>query len=128
MTLISEIVAGVRSSDSRPKTISAIAIVSDAFGPDVTELDAIATATWRAAPDDVARIGLAVAHALGGSPVEIVLTGVDLTAYGADLPGKPSLGRLVRELLAAVPELRRLRLSCARHRNRQCPRRRPVSW
>jgi threonylcarbamoyladenosine tRNA methylthiotransferase MtaB len=48
---------------------------------------------------------------LAGGAVEIVLTGVDLTAYGADLPGKPSLGRMVRELLAAVPELRRLRLS-----------------
>jgi threonylcarbamoyladenosine tRNA methylthiotransferase MtaB len=42
---------------------------------------------------------------------EIVLTGVDLTAYGADLPGRPSLGQLTSQLLAAVPELRRLRLS-----------------
>jgi threonylcarbamoyladenosine tRNA methylthiotransferase MtaB len=42
---------------------------------------------------------------------EIVLTGVDLTAYGADLPGAPSLGQMVRRLLAAVPELERLRLS-----------------
>ena len=42
---------------------------------------------------------------------EIVLTGVDLTAYGADLPGRPSLGRIARALLAAVPELPRLRLS-----------------
>ncbi len=42
---------------------------------------------------------------------EIVLTGVDLTAYGADLPGKPSLGQMARRLLAAVPELERLRLS-----------------
>jgi threonylcarbamoyladenosine tRNA methylthiotransferase MtaB len=42
---------------------------------------------------------------------EIVLTGVDLTAYGADLPGRPSLGEMVRHLLAAVPELPRLRLS-----------------
>jgi threonylcarbamoyladenosine tRNA methylthiotransferase MtaB len=42
---------------------------------------------------------------------EIVLTGVDLTAYGADLPGRPSLGQLVRRLLALVPELPRLRLS-----------------
>ena len=42
---------------------------------------------------------------------EIVLTGVDLTAYGADLPERPSLGRIVRELLIAVPELPRLRLS-----------------
>ena len=37
MTLISEMIAGVSSSDSLPKTISAIAIVSSAFGPDVTE-------------------------------------------------------------------------------------------
>ena len=42
---------------------------------------------------------------------ELVLTGVDLTAYGADLPGKPSLGRLVRSILAELPELQRLRLS-----------------
>ncbi len=37
MTLISEITHGVRSIDSRPNTISAIAIVSAAFGPEVTE-------------------------------------------------------------------------------------------
>jgi threonylcarbamoyladenosine tRNA methylthiotransferase MtaB len=42
---------------------------------------------------------------------EIVLTGVDLTAYGADLPGTPTLGVLVRKLLKLVPELKRLRLS-----------------
>ncbi|MBO0738365.1 MAG: tRNA (N(6)-L-threonylcarbamoyladenosine(37)-C(2))-methylthiotransferase MtaB [Alphaproteobacteria bacterium] len=42
---------------------------------------------------------------------EIVLTGVDLTAYGADLPGQPSLGQMARRLLAAVPGLGRLRLS-----------------
>jgi len=42
---------------------------------------------------------------------EIVLTGVDLTAYGADLPGAASLGQMARQLLAAVPELARLRLS-----------------
>ena len=42
---------------------------------------------------------------------EIVLTGVDLTAYGADLPGRPSLGQMIRRLFAAVPELERLRLS-----------------
>jgi len=42
---------------------------------------------------------------------EIVLTGIDLTAYGADLPGVPSLGQMVRRLLAAVPGLERLRLS-----------------
>lgn len=42
---------------------------------------------------------------------EVVLTGVDITAYGEDLPGRPGLGRLVRRLLAAVPELGRLRLT-----------------
>src|SRR5690349_16372143 len=42
---------------------------------------------------------------------EIVLTGVDLTSYGADLPGAPKLGMLVRQILRHVPELRRLRLS-----------------
>ncbi len=42
---------------------------------------------------------------------EIVLTGVDMTAYGADLPGKPTLGTLVATILKLVPELPRLRLS-----------------
>ena len=42
---------------------------------------------------------------------EVVLTGVDITSYGPDLPGKPSLGQMVRRLLALVPELPRLRLS-----------------
>ncbi len=42
---------------------------------------------------------------------EIVLTGVDITAYGADLPGSPGLGQMVQRLLAAVPELERLRLT-----------------
>ncbi len=42
---------------------------------------------------------------------EVVFTGVDITAYGADLPGKPGLGQMVRRLLAQVPELPRLRLS-----------------
>jgi threonylcarbamoyladenosine tRNA methylthiotransferase MtaB len=42
---------------------------------------------------------------------EIVLTGVDLTSYGADLPGAPNLGQLVAKLLKLVPELKRLRLS-----------------
>lgn len=42
---------------------------------------------------------------------EVVLTGVDVTSYGADLPGRPSLGRLVRRILRLVPELPRLRLS-----------------
>jgi threonylcarbamoyladenosine tRNA methylthiotransferase MtaB len=42
---------------------------------------------------------------------EVVLTGVDITAYGADLPGAPKLGRLVKQILKHVPELERLRLS-----------------
>ena len=42
---------------------------------------------------------------------EIVITGVDVTDYGLDLPGKPSLGQMIRRLLANVPELPRLRLS-----------------
>ncbi|MGH6953588.1 MAG: tRNA (N(6)-L-threonylcarbamoyladenosine(37)-C(2))-methylthiotransferase MtaB, partial [Alphaproteobacteria bacterium] len=42
---------------------------------------------------------------------EVVLTGVDLTAYGQDLPGRPTLGQMVRRLLRAVPDLPRLRLS-----------------
>ena len=42
---------------------------------------------------------------------EVVLTGVDLTSYGPDLPGQPTLGQMARRLLAQVPELRRLRLS-----------------
>jgi len=42
---------------------------------------------------------------------EIVLTGVDITSYGGDLPGRPRLGQMVRRLLANVPELPRLRLS-----------------
>ena len=42
---------------------------------------------------------------------EIVLTGVDLTAYGADLPGAPDLGTLVAKILKMVPGIRRLRLS-----------------
>jgi threonylcarbamoyladenosine tRNA methylthiotransferase MtaB len=42
---------------------------------------------------------------------EVVLTGVDITSYGADLPGDPTLGSLVRQVLKLVPELERLRLS-----------------
>jgi len=42
---------------------------------------------------------------------EVVLTGVDITSWGGDLPGQPTLGQLVRRLLFQVPELPRLRLS-----------------
>jgi threonylcarbamoyladenosine tRNA methylthiotransferase MtaB len=49
--------------------------------------------------------------ALAEHHAEIVLTGVDLTSYGPDLPGRPSLGQLVERILAHVPALKRLRLS-----------------
>jgi threonylcarbamoyladenosine tRNA methylthiotransferase MtaB len=42
---------------------------------------------------------------------ELVLTGVDITSYGADLPGQPSLGRLVQAILRHIPDLPRLRIS-----------------
>ncbi len=42
---------------------------------------------------------------------EVVLTGVDLTSWGADLPGTPRLGDLVRRILRLVPDLARLRIS-----------------
>lgn len=43
--------------------------------------------------------------------LEVVLTGVDTTSYGSDLPGSPTLGSLVQKILKQVPELPRLRLS-----------------
>jgi threonylcarbamoyladenosine tRNA methylthiotransferase MtaB len=42
---------------------------------------------------------------------EIVLTGVDVTSYGADLPGAPKLGMLTKQILRHVPEVKRLRIS-----------------
>lgn len=42
---------------------------------------------------------------------EVVLTGVDVTDYGLDLPGKPTLGQMIRRVLALVPDLKRVRLS-----------------
>jgi threonylcarbamoyladenosine tRNA methylthiotransferase MtaB len=48
---------------------------------------------------------------VGNGYREVVLTGVDIASYGGDLPGRPSLGQLVRRVLALVPELPRLRLS-----------------
>jgi threonylcarbamoyladenosine tRNA methylthiotransferase MtaB len=42
---------------------------------------------------------------------EVVLTGVDITSYGSNLPGRPRLGKLVRQILRHVPELERLRIS-----------------
>jgi threonylcarbamoyladenosine tRNA methylthiotransferase MtaB len=59
-------------------------------------------------------MGAAVADVqrlVGNGYCEVVLTGVDITSYGADLPGAPKLGTLVRQILKHVPELKRLRLS-----------------
>ncbi|GAB4124476.1 MAG: tRNA (N(6)-L-threonylcarbamoyladenosine(37)-C(2))-methylthiotransferase MtaB [Rhodothalassiaceae bacterium] len=42
---------------------------------------------------------------------EVVLSGVDITSWGADLPGRPTLGHLVQRILRLVPDLARLRLS-----------------
>ena len=47
----------------------------------------------------------------GNGYAEVVLTGVDITSYGADLPGAPKLGRLVKTILRQVPDVKRLRLS-----------------
>jgi threonylcarbamoyladenosine tRNA methylthiotransferase MtaB len=52
-----------------------------------------------------------VRRLVGNDYCEVVLTGVDITSYGADLPGAPKLGTLVRQILKHVPELKRLRLS-----------------
>ena len=51
------------------------------------------------------------ARLVDGGCAEIVLTGVDITSWGSDLPGRPRLGDLVREILHALPRLQRLRLS-----------------
>ena len=48
---------------------------------------------------------------VAGGYQEVVLTGVDVASYGPDLPGRPSLGQMIRRVLAAVPGLPRLRLS-----------------
>jgi threonylcarbamoyladenosine tRNA methylthiotransferase MtaB len=48
---------------------------------------------------------------VGNGYREIVLTGVDITSYGGNLPGAPRLGTLVKQILKHVPELERLRLS-----------------
>jgi threonylcarbamoyladenosine tRNA methylthiotransferase MtaB len=48
---------------------------------------------------------------VGNGHRELVLTGVDITSYGADLPGQPSLGKLVQAILRHIPDLPRLRIS-----------------
>ncbi|HST95407.1 MAG TPA: tRNA (N(6)-L-threonylcarbamoyladenosine(37)-C(2))-methylthiotransferase MtaB [Microvirga sp.] len=52
-----------------------------------------------------------VRNLVGHGSREVVLTGVDITSYGADLPGAPKLGTLVKAVLRHVPELERLRIS-----------------
>ena len=53
----------------------------------------------------------AVKAAVDRGQQEVILTGVDLTSYGPDLPGAPTLGQLVERILKHVPALPRLRLS-----------------
>lgn len=64
-------------------------------------------------PSRSAPIGAIVdqVRALSVTYPEVVFTGVDMTAYGADLPGNPSLGAMVKRVLQHVPQLQRLRLS-----------------
>ncbi|HEY0901841.1 MAG TPA: tRNA (N(6)-L-threonylcarbamoyladenosine(37)-C(2))-methylthiotransferase MtaB, partial [Micavibrio sp.] len=52
-----------------------------------------------------------VRHLVNAGFKEIVFTGVDVTSYGHDLPGNPTLGQMIRRVLALVPELPRVRLS-----------------
>ncbi|MEO0618994.1 MAG: tRNA (N(6)-L-threonylcarbamoyladenosine(37)-C(2))-methylthiotransferase MtaB [Pseudomonadota bacterium] len=52
-----------------------------------------------------------IKHLVDGGVREVVLTGVDITSYGPDLPGNISLGQLVQKILTHVPDLARLRLS-----------------
>jgi threonylcarbamoyladenosine tRNA methylthiotransferase MtaB len=59
----------------------------------------------------VAEVLREVESHLDQGAAEVVLTGVDVTSWGADLLGRPSLGALVRAILDAFPQLRRLRLS-----------------
>lgn len=59
----------------------------------------------------VGAIAEQVRKLVDGGYNEIVFTGVDVTSYGADLPGQPTLGQMIRRVLALVPELPRLRLS-----------------
>lgn len=58
-----------------------------------------------------AEVTASIARQVEAGVGEIVLTGVDLTSWGTDLPDTPRLGQLVETILAAVPDLPRLRLS-----------------
>ncbi|HET7409761.1 MAG TPA: tRNA (N(6)-L-threonylcarbamoyladenosine(37)-C(2))-methylthiotransferase MtaB [Paracoccaceae bacterium] len=52
-----------------------------------------------------------IGRLVGNGFNEVVLTGVDLTSWGGDLPGRPRLGHLVQRILRLVPDLPRLRIS-----------------
>ncbi|MDB5490486.1 MAG: modification enzyme MiaB family protein [Micavibrio sp.] len=59
----------------------------------------------------IGEIAAQVKHLVAAGYKEIVFTGVDVTSYGPDLPGTPTLGQMIRRVLALVPELPRVRLS-----------------
>ena len=59
----------------------------------------------------IAQVLREVERHLGQGAPEVVLTGVDVTSWGHDLPGSPPLGELVRAVLDAFPQLQRLRMS-----------------
>ena len=61
--------------------------------------------------DSIATVLRAVGARLAEGTKEVVLTGVDLTSWGHDLPGEPRLGALVTAILDTFPQLPRLRLS-----------------
>jgi len=63
----------------------------------------------RSVPED--RIVEQVQRLVANGYVEVVLTGVDVSSYGRDLAGRPTLGELAERLLARVPDLKRLRLT-----------------
>lgn len=63
----------------------------------------------RSAPQNL--IQERIRHVLSRGIHEVVLTGVDITSYGTDLPDTPTLGQLVQRILKEVPDLPRLRLS-----------------
>ncbi|MBN9343500.1 MAG: tRNA (N(6)-L-threonylcarbamoyladenosine(37)-C(2))-methylthiotransferase MtaB [Caedibacter sp. 38-128] len=59
----------------------------------------------------IAEIVRQIRHLVTQGCKEIVFTGVDITGYGTDLPGKPTLAQMIKRTLSQVPELERLRLS-----------------
>jgi len=59
----------------------------------------------------VAEVVRQIQHVVAMGTKEVVITGVDVSSYGEDLPGRPTLGQLCRRILAQVPALPRLRLS-----------------